>query len=313
MLMILRRLEEFFFPARSTAWIALLRVGLGLHVTIYALSLSFDWTYLFAASSDSLISRDLTEAIVSLDSRFVPRLGWLVTLGERIGLSEQAALRVAFAGLVCSGGCLIVGFLSRPAAITAWLLHLAARSSGGFTAYGVDNFTTTGLFYLMLCPLPDAYSLDSRLWKATGADARRIGFHQRVLQIHLCLIYFFAGIAKCLGAGWWNGDSIWRSLTRSPFDVIPAEFLLRWSSLLPLLGISICLLEIGYPLFIWLRKTRWLWLVSVLAMHVAIGVTMGLYLFALILIVLNVAAFGSDLAAVPFRKTRALPTRLPQS
>ena len=311
--MILKRLEEFLFPPRSTAWIALLRIGLGLQVTIYALSLCFDWTYLFAASSDSLISRDLTEAILSLDNRSVPRLGWLVALGERIGLSEELSLRIVFAGLVASGGCLVVGFLSRPAAITAWLLHLAARSSGGFTAYGVDNFTTTGLFYLMLCPLPDFYSLDYRLGKSTKADPRRIGFQQRVLQIHLCLIYFFAGLAKCLGAGWWNGDSIWRSLTRSPFNVIPAEFLLRWSSLLPLLGISICLLEIGYPFFIWLKKTRKLWLVSILAMHVGIGITMGLYLFALILIVLNVAAFGSDLVALPFRKTRSRPTGLPQS
>lgn len=311
--MILKRWEEFLFPSRSTIWIALLRIGLGLQVMIYALSLCFDWTYLFAASSDSLISRDLTEAILGLDTKSVPRLGWLVALGDWIGLSEQLSLRIAFAGLVASGGCLLVGFLSRPAAITAWLLHLAARSSGGFTAYGVDNFTTIGLFYLMLCPLPDFYSLDHRLGKAPKADPRRIGFHQRVLQIHLCLIYFFAGIAKCLGAGWWNGDSIWRSLTRSPFDVIPAEFLLRWSSLLPLLGISICLLEIGYPLFIWLKKTRRLWLVSVLAMHVAIGVTMGLYLFALILIVLNVAAFGSDLVALPLGKNQPLPTRLPQS
>ena len=77
--MIVERLEEFLFPARSTAWIALLRVGLGLQVTIYALSLCFDWTYLFTASTDSLISRDLTEAILSLDSSFVPRLGWLVS------------------------------------------------------------------------------------------------------------------------------------------------------------------------------------------------------------------------------------------
>jgi hypothetical protein len=57
------------------------------------------------------------------------------------------------------------------------------------------------------------------------------------------------------------------------------------------LGISICLLETGYPLFIWLKKTRTIWLVAVLAMHVTIGLAMGMYLFALILIVLNAAAF----------------------
>src|SRR5450755_296665 len=291
------RLEGFLFSARSTTWIALLRIGLGLQVTIYALSLRSDWTYLFAANSDSLISRDLSEAILSLDSSFIPRLGWLVTLGGQIGLSEQVTLSLAFGCLLGSGVCLLLGFLSRPAAIAAWFLHLAARSSGGLTTYGVDNFMTIGLFYLMLCPLPDRYSIDSRLWKRQTANPRRIGFHQRVLQLHLCLIYFFGGLAKCLGAGWWNGNSMWRSLTRSPFNVIPADFLLRWSSLLPLIGIFICIVEIGYPVFIWPKGTRNIWLACVLAMHAAIGVTMGMYLFALIMIVLNVAAFGANLTS----------------
>ena len=57
-------------------------------------------------------------------------------------------------------------------------------------------------------------------------------------------------------------------------------------------GVLICLLEIGYPVFIWPRRTRLIWLVSIMGMHVAIGLTMGMYLFALIMIVLNAAAFG---------------------
>jgi hypothetical protein len=308
-----KRLEEFLFPARSTAWIALLRIGLGLQVTVYTLSLWNDWTYLLAANSDSLISRDLSEEILSLESSFIPKLGWLVTLGGQVGLSEQVTLKIAWGFLLCSGVCLLAGFLSRPAAIVAWLLHLAARSSGGLTAYGVDNFMTIGLFYLMLCPLPDRYSLDRRLWNWRAPDPQRVGFHQRVLQLHLCLIYFFGGLAKCLGAGWWNGNSIWRALTRSPFNVLPPDFLLQWNIVLPLLGISICLVEIGYPVFIWPEKTRKIWLAGVVAMHTAIGAAMGLHLFALIMIVLNLAAFGSDLLALPFRKSSELPTRLPQS
>ena len=42
------------------------------------------------------------------------------------------------------------------------------------------------------------------------------------------------------------------------------------------MGIAICLIEMGYPVFIWRKKTRPLWLVAVLMMHVAIGVMMGL-------------------------------------
>ena len=311
--MMRERLEKFLFPARSTTWIALLRLGLGLQVIVYAVSLWNDWTYLLAAHSDSLISRDLSEEILSLDSSFIPRLGWLVTVGGQLGLSEQVTLKLAWACLFCSGVCLLIGFLSRPAAIAAWLLHLAARSSGGLTAYGVDNFMTIGLFYLMLCPLPDRYSLDSRLWKGRAPDPQRVGFHQRVFQLHLCLIYFFGGLAKALGAGWWNGNSIWRALTRSPFNIIPPDFLLQWSVLLPALGIFICLVEIGYSIFIWPKKTRNIWLACVLAMHAGIAAAMGLHLFALIMIVLNLAAFGPDLIPFSFSKPKLLPTRLPQS
>lgn len=88
---------------------------------------------------------------------------------------------------------------------------------------------------------------------------------------------------------------MWRALTRSPFHIIPPEILLQWSYLLPFIGIFICVVEIGYPIFIWPKRTRTIWLAGILAMHSAIGFTMGLYLFAFIMIVLNAAAFGSDL------------------
>ena len=287
-----KRLEEFLFPVRSDGWIATFRIGLGLQVTTYALSLWRDWNYFFAANSEGVISRDLTEAILSVKSPFIPRLGWLVVLGEQLGLTEKATLTIAWGCLLCSGLFLLAGFLCRPAAIGAWLLHLAARSSGGFMTYGVDNFMTIALFYLALSPLPDRYSIDARFWSVRTHDSRRIGFQQRVLQLHLCLIYFFGGLAKCLGAGWWDGTSIWRALTRPPFDVISPEILLSGKYLFPLIGIFICVVEIGYPVFIWLKRTRTIWLLSVLTMHIAIALAMGLHLFALIMIVLNVSAFG---------------------
>lgn len=295
--MVRERLEEFLFPAKSNTWITILRVGLGLVVTLYTLSLWRDWNYLLSENSNALIRRDLAEAMLSLESSLIPRLGWLVALSARLGLSEETTLTFARACLLGSGLCLLSGLFSRSAAITAWLFHLAIRSSGGFTAYGVDNFMTIGLFYLMLCPLPDRYSLDARLWKTPMQNPRRVGFHQRVLQLHLCMIYFFGGLAKCLGTGWWDGASMWRALTRSPFNIISPDVLVRGNYFFPVIGISICLLEIGYPLLIWPKKTRVICLSSILAMHIGIGLAMGLYLFAMIMIVLNVAAFGSDLSS----------------
>ena len=50
------------------------------------------------------------------------------------------------------------------------------------------------------------------------------------------------------------------------------------------------------------------WKLPLLAMHAAIGVTMGLYLFALIMVVLNVAAFGANSISIRFLKGSRLPS-----
>jgi hypothetical protein len=113
------------------------------------------------------------------------------------------------------------------------------------------------------------------------------------------VIYFFGGLTKALGSGWWDGSNLWKTLTRPPFDVVPAEILIRWKLLFPIVGIAICLVEIGYPFFIWRRKVGRVWLWSVCVMHATIGLTMGMYLFGLVMIVLNLAAFGPALKSAP--------------
>jgi len=293
------RLQRFLFPPETDKWLAVLRVGLGLQVITYALFLRGDWHYLFASTGKGLVSRELGEAITAFDSPFIPKLGWLVALGRSINISEETVLSVAWACLLCMGFLLLVGLFCRPAAIIAWFFHLCAAESSGLFAYGADSFMTTGLFYLMLSPLPDRYSADQWTVKAKSKDPQFLGFWRRVLQVHLCFVYFFGGLAKCLGNGWWNGSNLWRSLIRPPFNLISPDILVRFKYALPVLGISICVIEVGYPLFIWMKKTRFVWLVCILGMHVAIGLTMGLYLFALVMIVLNLAAFGVD-SGVPF-------------
>src|SRR5215472_10668634 len=281
------RLLAFLFPAETDNWLAVLRIGLGLEVTLYSLSLRNDWTHLLSGTA-----RKLAEALLSLESHFVPRLGWFVALAAHLGVREEKVLFLAWLCLFASGCGLLVGIASRVSAIAAWFLHLCAAKSGGFVSYGMDNFMTIGLFYLMLSPLPDRFSLDWRLRKLPPKDPQLLGFWRRVLQLHLCIIYFFSGLAKCLGPGWWNGSSVWRALIRPPFNVIDPETLVRWKNLFPLAGILICVLEFGYPFGIWSSRTRTIWLFSVCAMHVAIAVTMGMYLFSLVMIVLNLAAFA---------------------
>ena len=285
-------LLEFLFPRETDTWLAVFRIGMGLQVFVYALFLRRDWHSLFSTTGKGLVSRELGEAIASFDSPLIPKLGWLVAFGQHVGLGEETVLSIAWACLLCMGCCLLLGLFCRPATIIAWFLHLCAAESGGLLAYGADNFMTMALFYLMLSPLPDRYSVDSRLAKTKVKDPRLLGFWRRVLQVHLCFVYFFGGLAKLLGSGWWNGSNLWRSLIRPPFNLLSPEILVQFKYALPILGMSLGLIEVGYPVFIWMKKTRFLWLVCILAMHAAIGLLMGMYLFALVMIVLNLAAFG---------------------
>jgi len=284
------RLLAFLFPSATDSWLAVLRVGLGLQAVLYSLSLRYDWNYLFSGTG-----RRLAEALLSLASHFIPRLGWSISVGRQVGLDEATVLLVAWTCLLLAGCGLVIGLSCRLSAILAWFFHLCAAKSGGFVSYGMDNFMTIGLFYLMLSPLPDQYSLDWRLRKLRPKDPQLLGFWRRILQLHLCIIYFFSGLTKCLGSGWWDGSNVWRALIRPPFNVINPEILATWKNLFPLAGMLICLLEFGYPFFIWSTRTRKIWLVSVCTMHVVIAVTMGMYLFSLVMIALNVAAFGPGL------------------
>jgi hypothetical protein len=286
-----QRLIGFLFPPESDNWLALLRFGLGLQVVLYCLSIRTDWTYLLAGNG-GLISRNLSETILALESPLIPRLGWIVALGGHFGLGEESILSVVWYCLLTAGCFLFLGLFTRPAAIATWFLHLAAVKSADLLSYGMDNLTTIGLFYLMLSPLPDHLSLDWQWRQSRPKHRDLLGFWRRLLQTHMCLIYFFSGIAKCLGLGWWNGTNLWRALTRPPFDLISADTLVRFKYLLPIAGVAVWVLEIGYPFFIWQRRLRRPWLMAILLMHVGVGITMGMYLFASIMIVLNLAAFG---------------------
>lgn len=284
----------WFFPRENNGWLAILRVGLGLQLTLYGFCMRYDWLPLLNHES-----RRISEAILAAESSAIPRIGWLVKCGSAAGLSENRTLLLIWLILSASSLLLVAGLFCRTAAITAWLLHLAAVKSTSVFSYGVDGFTTIGLFYLALSPLPDPWSMDWRWRKLRPRYAGLSGFFRRALQLHLCFIYFFSGLPKILGSGWWNGDNLWRALTRPPFDVIDPAFVARGKLFLPVAGIAICLLELGYVVLIWPKQTRTFWLLGVIGMHIGIGVFMGMPLFAFVMILLNVAAFGPALMLPP--------------
>ncbi len=286
-----KRRFGFLFPADTGRWLFILRVGLGLEILFYTLSLRNDWNLIFGGSGEGLLGLDVADAMAIVQSPLIPRLGWFIFLSQQVGLDESLTLSAIWWCLLTLGCLLVLGLFSRPAAILTWFLQLACAKSGGLLSYGADNLITIGLFYLMIAPLPDPWSLDSLFGHRATMNLPLLGFYRRVLQLHLCLIYFFSGLTKCLGAGWWNGSNLWRSLTIPPFNVLPLHWVASLGFLLPAIGIAVCLLETTYPFLIWWGRTRKPVLYAICVLHLGVGLFMGMYLFAGIMLVLNLAAF----------------------
>jgi vitamin K-dependent gamma-carboxylase-like protein len=244
-----------------------------------------------------------------------PTLGWFVDAAANLGISEAVSLHGVFVAYLASLVCLIVGYRTRPAAIVAWLLHTAIRTTGYASAYGVDAFAHIFLFYFIWMPIGETWSLDRRAGRTTGKPSAAARLALRVLQFHLCMVYFFSGLEKGAGIDWHTGEAIWCVLMRR--DLCPFD--MSWIAGVPwvafLAAKGTLLVEMAYPIFVWPKNTRFVWATITIGMHVGICVMMGLWSFAALMSVLTFSAFlvrsepaGAALATEPATAAKPSPS-----
>jgi hypothetical protein len=224
----------------------------------------------------------------------LPHLGNISLLLGRLGLTPDQSVYTVLAVYVVAILGLMLGLATRWMAALAWFINFLLIHAAGGMVYGMDIFTHIALFYCLIMPVGNALSLDVRLgWKKPGLSVAA-GVTRRVLQLHLCIIYFSSGLEKAAGLQWWNGEAIWRSVMLPSF----AQFDMTWLAYVPwlaaMIGWSVLILETGYALFVWRRATRTIWLTAIVAMHFSIGLFLGMWLFGLIMIIMNLGAFGYE-------------------
>lgn len=212
---------------------------------------------------------------------WLPTLGALALFAKRHGFdwpTDQIVSTVfALFGTALVG--LLTGIRPRLFASVALLTHLMTTNSGYFSTYGVDTLLHVSLFYLTWAP-------------SSGAPSETARLGLRALQLHLCMVYLDAGFAKFVGPDWWSGESLWRTLMQPNFGQFDARFFadMPW---LPMIGGWVTVItECGYPFAMWHPKLRRPWLAAVVALHLGIGLFMGLWLFSAVMIVMNIAAVG---------------------
>ncbi len=293
-----KSVDQFFFKVDNNLNLAFFRIGTALIAMFILISQYPDLLEIYGQYG--YLRADIVELPLL---SFQPRLSWMTDFLAGHGFSEFMSLKVVF-GLYLSFLFLLgIGIFPTLTALLCLFLQISFMNSGQYYIYGVDYFILAGLFYCILFPVGRQLSLNI-LGKARKKES--MIFFTRVLQIHLCLVYFISGFDKGLGYDWWNGEAIWTTMMGLNFKSVDVSFLADYPFIPKAIGWSVLLIEIGYPFFIFWKKTKYVWLSITILMHVGIGIFLGLYYFAAMMIVFNMAAFGGELLKRSFGKGKTL-------
>ena len=101
----------------------------------------------------------------------------------------------------------------------------------------------------------------------------------------MCVIYFFAGISKLQGESWWTGEAIWRAMANLEYQTIDMTWMAWYPWLINLATHVSVLWEIFFCTLIWRPRLRPWMLAGAVVLHVGIGACLGMWTFALIMLV----------------------------
>jgi hypothetical protein len=281
-----RRARDFVAQPASARPLAVLRIGLAGVLLVQAFVIAGSLLELYGERG--LVQWPIVHLLVPAG---VPRVGWVVSALGSFGVGPAACVRGVFLLYLAGLACLLVGYYTRLAAVVAWLTHLALNTSGTVSIYGVDNFANFALFYCIWMPVGAAASADRLLDRVSGEPSFGARLGLRVLQLHLCVAYLAAGLDKIAGEQWRDGEAVWLAVMQPVLG--PVDF--SWLAGVPWLTLLACwatlIVEIGYPIFVWPRRTRKLWALATIGLHIGIALFMSLVSFSAVMIVLTLSAF----------------------
>lgn len=192
---------------------------------------------------------------------------------------------------------LTFGLWTRVVSVLAWVFAVSYVQRAQGALFGLDQINTMLAMYLMIGPSGACYSLDAWLARRKNPAVPMPAFvpltsatiATRLIQLHMCVIYMFAGIGKFVGASWWNGTGLWGGVANLEYQSLDATWLAYWPHLSAFLSHLTVYWEVYYPVLIWPRALRPWMLVIAVPLHLGIALFMGMITFGLIMLVGNLA------------------------
>lgn len=290
---VIQRLGKYFsqhfidFSNVETNFVPVFRISIGIILLFHFIAVINDFELLYGM--DGIIPTDLQT--IYQDSRII-LVDEVIGSFDKITGSHANSILLFKISYILLSILIILGFFSRFSALLLLVLQVSLVKAGYYYSYGADFFASMSLFYIMLLPSDNYWSLRKLIFKSNRTQSYNVV--HRTLQIHLMIAYFVSGIEKLSGFNWRNGESVWKAV-HLPNFTNDFELDFNWLSEYPwvfvALGWTTIIIELLYPLFISLKKTRIAWLYLTISLHLGIALTLNLYFFSAYMITWNLAAF----------------------
>lgn len=283
-----KSLSSYFNKTFTPSFIVFLRISVGFVLLVHFISIWKDFELLY--SNQSIIPVEIHGAVYEYN--IIP-YSQIENFLSAYFQNPNLTFKYIYITLCIF---IITGFFSRISAIILLVLQVSLVKSATLFMYGVDFFASMSLFYLILFPTNRYFSLQKRFFPKTITNfpIQSLNICKRILQLHLCVAYFFSGLDKVIGFNWWSGEAMWKSLNLPNFTRfinLPSIFDEKYSLLYLIGGWVIICIEIFYPIFININKTRKLWLTLTILMHIGIIVSFNLFFFSSIMIIWNLTSY----------------------
>ncbi|MFM7108661.1 MAG: HTTM domain-containing protein [Planctomycetaceae bacterium] len=283
--------DAFWFTPGDPLPLAVIRICTGLLLTWSSLSWFLDAEAFFGASG-WLAPHDVWRMN---DSRATPWLwSWY------FAAASPMAIRLLAGACVVAAVMLTLGLATPLAAAVSFAGVVSAVNRAPLNTFGLDDTLGLLLVGLIVGPSGARLSLDRLLgWAGQGGASVRATIGLRIIQVHLCVVYFFSGCGKMLGASWWEGTALWGAAANVQYRTLDLTSLARHPLVVNALTLATLLWEVAYAALVWPRLTRRLFLAMAVAVHLGIGLAMGMMEFGL-------AMIAANLAFIPAETWRAL-------
>jgi hypothetical protein len=204
----------------------------------------------------------------------------------------EGSIRGAHAVSMIVLGLFTVGLWTRATSVLALIVAISYAHRVPAATFGLDQINIMLLLYLTIGASGQALSVDR--WLAArrlGSGASRpapsasANLALRLINVHMCVIYGFAGLSKLRGESWWDGTAMWRAFANLEYQSADMTWLAWHPHLLNLASHASVLWEISFPFLIWRPRWRPLVLAGAVALHLGIGACLGMWTFGLIMLV----------------------------